>query len=317
MVAKETITVLPVKVRDALKLVRLQPTVALLHRCGDLILLDAVRTVDHEVMFAHANVAVFRHLQRRVDTDTLVPPKHLGVVATLAAADDEVGFLFLTQVLQHLQAFFCIHRTIRHQELPVLRQVLQYSHGRATVASRGRAMQIHQFLGIVRHLQGVVLLLEVLIRMDQALAAHETNTIGGYLLRDGQRLLHSVLRHTLHLQHILTAKDCNQGGCDPVTGTFLCKAAKAVGALLCKAAWNSDFRKKHIMKTDKEKKQEQAEHRALETQRKVDQIYAVVKIVCISSLIVGVIMFLLHLKRRKEKEATLAQLTIADAGSDD
>ncbi|MBQ3818574.1 MAG: hypothetical protein II846_05365 [Acetobacter sp.] len=100
---------------------------------------------------------------------------------------------------------------------------------------------------------------------------------------------------------------------DPVTGALVGKAA-ITGA---KAAWNSDFRKKHIMKTDKEKKQEQAEHRALETQRKVDQIYAVVKIVCISSLIVGVIMFLLHLKRRKEKEATLAQLTIADAGSDD
>ena len=82
-----------------------------------------------------------------------------------------------------------------------------------------------------------------------------------------------------------------------------------------KALWNSDFRKDHIIKTNKEKEEEQAKRRALETQRrvletqrKVDQIHAVVKIVCIGSLIVGVIMFLLHLrrlKRCKEKEATL------------
>ena len=37
---------------------------------------------------------------------------------------------------------------------------------------------------------------------------------------------------------------------DPVTGALVGKAA-ITGA---KAAWNSDFRKKHIMKTDKEKK---------------------------------------------------------------
>ena len=98
---------------------------------------------------------------------------------------------------------------------------------------------------------------------------------------------------------------------EPVTGSLLVKAAPMVAT----AAWNSNFRK-DLIKTNKEK-EEEAKRRALETQRKVDQIHAVVKIVCIGSLIVGVIMFLLHLKRRKEKEATLAQLTIADAGSDD
>ena len=71
-------------------------------------------------------------------------------------------------------------------------------------------MQIHQLLCVMRHLQGVILQFEVLIRMDQALTAYEAHTVRGHLLSLHQHLFHSLLRHIFHLQHTLGTKGSNQ-----------------------------------------------------------------------------------------------------------
>jgi hypothetical protein len=99
MVTKETIAQFTVSISDAVELVSLQSAIALLNpRCDD-ILLYPVFTVHHEGMVTHFYVGIVRHVEGWVDTNTLIASEHLGIVATLAAAYDEVGLLLLAQLL--------------------------------------------------------------------------------------------------------------------------------------------------------------------------------------------------------------------------
>ena len=127
LVTKETIAVLSIIVSDSFKLTSLQPTIALQYLRCDFILLYTVLTVHHELVTTDLHILISRHIEGRVQADALIAPEHLGIEATLAATDDKVRFLSLTQLLQHLKAI--AELLLKHLQEPVTQAYITFAEG--------------------------------------------------------------------------------------------------------------------------------------------------------------------------------------------
>ena len=132
--AKETVTVFFVEFGHMVELVGFHGLVCLVHFRSDGIALDAVLTIDDELVLAYFDIDVFGQVQCRVDTDAFVSAQLVCIEASLAATDDEVRLFFFTQVAQHTYTLIGIGRAIGGKQLPVFRQIFQDADGCAAIS---------------------------------------------------------------------------------------------------------------------------------------------------------------------------------------
>ena len=132
--AKETVTVFFVEFGHMVELVGFHGLVCLVHFRSDGIALDAVLTIDDELVLAYLDIDIFGQIQCRIDADAFISVELLGIESALTATDDEVRLFSFTQVAQHAYTLIGIGWTIGGKQLPVFRQIFQDADGCAAIS---------------------------------------------------------------------------------------------------------------------------------------------------------------------------------------